>query len=535
MALSAHLFLKEFSTNRWLTTSGAVLYALSPVAISTINAGRLSTLIILLLLPLLAIAARGWFKIEEFSWRRVFALSLLVSILFAFSPLIFILGIALTGFSIYRDYIDSNSGINVALFNARLYRRIALTFTPLLICAPWSFELIINPNRFLMDSGFLLQGGGPNLAFLGNPGGPGSLPWYLISPLTLVLAISLFSSTRARFIAEIGFVSLLISIFFSAISFKGNGTNIATQMYPGTLMVITTMTAIAAAIAVSDKLRERLKETHVNIRHISAAVMLFATATYALSSTLWVVTTAGSAPLQSGREIVLPPFLAVEKDAKTMVIRPRTVGEDVSLNFYLARGGDALLGDPDLAPPNREQITNAVVELADGSGLTASTTFALNGIKYLFLKNPTDENLVRIVDGLGGFTRASSTNAGIVWKISVNTGTVLFTNLAGKTSVLPVSQSEFEATVPEPGTLTLTENYAQGWRAMQEGQRLNRNRSVDNLPVFEVTQPGPVTFLYDGSLRRALVSLQTIIFITVIVLALPAGRRRREIEDSELA
>jgi hypothetical protein len=263
--------------------------------------------------------------------------------------------------------------------------------------------------------------------------------------------------------------------------------------------------------------------------------LLFATATYALSSTLWVATTAGSAPLQSGREIVLPPFLAVEKDAKTMVIRPRTVGEDVSLNFYLARGGDARIGDPDIAPPNREQITNAVLELADGSGLTSSSTFALNGIKYLFLKNPTDENLVRIIDGLGGFTRASSTNAGIVWKISANTGTVRFTNLAGKTTVLPVSQNEFEVTVPEPGTLTLTENYAQGWRAMQEGQRLNRNRSVDNLPVFEVLQPGPVTFLYDGTLRRALVSLELIIFITVVVLALPAGRRLREIEDSELA
>ena len=121
-------------------------------------------------MPLLVISARGWFEIEEFSWRRVFALSLLVSILFAFSPLIFILGIGLTGFSIYRDYIASNSGINIVLFNARLYRRLALTFTPILICAPWSFELIIHPSRFLMDSGFLLQGSGPNFALLGNPG-----------------------------------------------------------------------------------------------------------------------------------------------------------------------------------------------------------------------------------------------------------------------------------------------------------------------------------------------------------------------------
>jgi hypothetical protein len=70
---------------------------------------------------------------------------------------------------------------------------------------------------------------------------------------------------------------------------------------------------------------------------------------------------------------------------------------------------------------------------------------------------------------------------------------------------------------------------------MQEGQRLDRNRSVDNLPTFEIKTPGTVTFLYDGSLRRALVSLEVIILITVVVLALPAGRRRREIEDSELA
>jgi hypothetical protein len=535
LALSAHSFLKEFSANRWLTASGAVLYALSPISISTINSGRLSTLIILLLLPILVILARGWFEIEEFTWRRIFALSLLISILFAFSPFIFILGLALTGFSIYRDYIVSSSGVNISLFNARLHRRIALVITPLLICSPWSFELIFNPHRLFMDSGFFLQGGGPNLALFANPGGPGALPWYLISPVTLVLAISLFSSTRARFIAEIGFISLLLSMIYSSLSITGNGTSVPTRLYPGTLLVITTITAIASGIAVLDKLRERLKATHVNIRHISAAILLLATATYAVSSTLWVITNTGSAPLQSGREIVLPPFLAVEKDAKTLVIRPRTVGEDVTLNFYLARGKDASLGDPDMAPQNREQINNAVRDLADGSGLTASTTFAVHGIKYLFLKNPVDENLVRIIDGLGGFTRASSTNAGIVWKIAGNTGKVLFTDVLGKISVLPVSQSDFEVNVPEIGTLTLTENYAQGWRAMQEGQRLERNRSVDNLPIFEVNTPGLVTFLYDGSLRRAFISLQVIIFITVIVLALPAGRRRREIEDAELA
>lgn len=534
-ALSAHHLLKHFSDNRWLTASGAVLYAISPVSISAINSGRLSTLVILVLLPLLVISARNWFEIEKMSWRRIFALSLPLATLIAFSPLVFLIGLALTGYSIFRDYAESSAGVNIDLFNDRLYRRITLVVTPFLLCAPWIFELILQPHRLLMDAGFLIQGGGPNLALFGNPGGPGSLPWYLISPLSSVLAFSLFSSTRARIIAEFGFISLLLAIIFSAISLTGNGTSIATRLYPGTFLAITTMCAISAGVTVLDKLRERLISTHVNIRHISAAILLAATAIYALSSSVWIVSKAGQAPLQSGRDVVLPPFLAVERDAKTMVIRPRTVGDESSLNFYLARGGDATLGDPDMAPKNREQLTTAVREIADGSGLTASNTFAIHGIKYLFLKNPVDENLVRIIDGLGGFTRASSTSAGIVWKISGSTGQVFFANHSGKNSVLPVSQYGFEVSVPEPGTLTLTENYASGWRAMQEGQRLVRIRSVDNLPTFEVPKAGPVTFLYDGSVRRAWVSLQTVILISVIVLALPAGRRRREIEDSELS
>ena len=70
---------------------------------------------------------------------------------------------------------------------------------------------------------------------------------------------------------------------------------------------------------------------------------------------------------------------------------------------------------------------------------------------------------------------------------------------------------------------------------MQDGQRLERTISVDGMPVFTVEKPGSVTLLYDGTLRRAWVSLQIIVVVTVLVMALPAGRRRREIEDAVLA
>ena len=533
LAGSGYRLFRRLSDNRWLTVGASLLYAVSPVAISAINSGRLSTLISLTLLPFLIISTQGIFSIELFTWRRIFGISLLSAVLVAFSPIFLIIGLLFHCFAIFRDYSASDRGVNVDLFNQRLLRRAITVFTPFLICAPWSFELLVHPKRFFIDSGFLIAGGGPNLALLGNPGGPGSLPLYIVSPITLVLGIALFSSTKARFVAELGFISLLGAISLSTISLTGNGTAIATPLYAGSLLAITTLSALCAAVIMLDKLRERLITTNINFRHISAATLLIVTALYTVTSISWVATSGANSPLQSGKEVVLPPFLAIETDAKTLVIRPSVTGETSSLNYYLARGGDVMLAQPDMAPMDREQISTAVQELADGSGLTASTTFAVHGIKYLFLKSPVDENVVRVIDGVGGFSRASSTNAGIVWKISESTGKVLFTDSAGKTYVIPIGKLGISVT--EPGELTVTENFSRGWRAMQNGSRLERKRSVDSMPVFTVKEPGLITLMYDGTSRRAWVSFQLIILVTVIVLALPAGRRRREIDDSELA
>ena len=533
IAGSGYLLLRRLSNNRWLTVCASLLYAISPVAISAINSGRLSTVMVLILLPLFISAARGIFEPDQLTWRRIYGLTLLGSVLLAFSPILLIVSLLVNIYAVYRDYSASERGVNSELFNKRLYRRLVLLITPVLICAPWSFELLVEPKRFFIDSGFLLSGSGPNFALLGNPGGPGSLPIYIVSPLTLVLGISLFSSTKARFVAELGFISLLAAIVISSISITGNGTSIPTPIYVGSLLTITTITAISAAVIMLDKLRERLIATNINFRHISAGFLLVITALYTVASISWMVGSGANSPLQTGKSVVLPPFLAIEGDAKTLVIRPRATGEELSLNYYLARGGDATLAQPDMAPANRVQISAAVQELADGTGLTASTTFAVHGIKYLFLKSPVDENFARVIDGLGGFSRASSTNAGIVWKISVNTGAILFTDTSGKTSV--IQQGKIGITVNEPGELTLTENYSRGWRAMQDGARLERKVSVDGLPVFKVAEPGQVTLMYDGTSRRAWISFQTIVLVLVVVLALPAGRRRREIEDAELA
>lgn len=65
--------------------------------------------------------------------------------------------------------------------------------------------------------------------------------------------------------------------------------------------------------------------------------------------------------------------------------------------------------------------------------------------------------------------------------------------------------------------------------------RLERSQSDFGLPTFKVFEAGEIVFLHDGTIRRAWLSLFLITLVTTIVMALPAGRRRRELSDREVS
>jgi hypothetical protein len=173
--------------------------------------------------------------------------------------------------------------------------------------------------------------------------------------------------------------------------------------------------------------------------------------------------------------------------------------------------------------------------LADGSGLTTSKTFADFGIKYLFAKNPIDKDVVRTIDALGGFARSSATADGIVWKVSEPTGRLVFTNIKGEVTLLASGGIGVTTNVPGPGVITLTENYDLGWQILQNGLKLERSENEAGLPQFKVLEAGEFTLIHDGTLRRGALSLQFIAWVVLIILALPAGRRKREISEMELS
>jgi GT2 family glycosyltransferase len=533
--LSMHHLLKKVSENRFLTAIAALLYSISPVAISAVNSGRIGLIILMVITPFLIERSFQWRTIETFSVRAMAALSLALAFTFAFAPALLLVLIGLSVAAVVKDFDSFRIDQDQKVLNARLARRAAFIFLPILLTLPWSFELITSPRGLLLDIGLLSSGGGPNLAFLANPGGAGSLPWWLISPITFILLVALFSVTRARQIAAIGGSLIVVGTLFSTFSLAGKGTGTSSALYAGVFIALATLAATYSAVVILDSVREKLISSQLNYRHLAASSLVIASVLYGVGASSWIVSKAPQAPLQSAQGEVLPPFLAIESQSKTLVIRERVIESVPSLNYYIARGGDVSLGEADVVPREVPEIELAVTGLADGSGISSSKVLGSFGITYVFLKAPSQGTLVQTIDGLGGFIRASSTDAGIVWKVAGATGNLVLTDVSGKSVQLKPTDTPDEYLVPGPGVVTLTQSYSRSWYLVQDGKRLTRIQSELSLPQFSVDAAGPVLLIYDGSVRRGWISLHFIILLTVLIFAAPSGRRKREISDRELS
>jgi len=233
-----------------------MLYAISPVAIASVNTGRLGTLAMLIILPWIVASISSLNNFERISWRRIFGVALLISIATSFTLMVWLALLVVTVVGIGLDIRLFISDLNQELFDQKLKRRLALLITPLIVTAPWSLVAIIDPLRFLYEPGILLSGGGPNLAFIGNPGGPGALPWWAISPLTLVLIVAYFASTQMRRVASMGIIFLLLSVVLSSLSITGNGTITPTQLWVGVFLAVATLAAVTVGTIILNDLRD---------------------------------------------------------------------------------------------------------------------------------------------------------------------------------------------------------------------------------------------------------------------------------------
>ena len=535
MMFTASKLLKRLTGNTWISIPAAFLYAVSPVAIAAVSTGHIATVLFMILAPFVALLLRDIEKIESFTWRKIAGVSLLLAVLYGFSLMIFVIGLAAGLISTLSDYEKHAQEANAPLYSLRLQKRAALIFVPFVMNVPYSLETIMHPSRLLVEPGLLISGGGPIHALLGNPGGANSLPIWLVSPILLVLIVSLFSSTHARRIAEYGVGALVIAVVISSLSISTHGNEASSKVWPGPVLVLVTLAAVAAGTVLLDRLRETLVLSHIHYRHILSALLLFTTFVYSVLAIGWSVSKGADSLVQANRATVMPAFLSVEKDVKILVLREVGSENDKKIQYYLSRGKDISLGEPDVAPTLTVAIADAARGLIDGSGVTSSSTLSDFGVKYLYVKAPFKREIIRSIDGLGGFSRTSATSLGVVWKVTAPASRLMFVGADGVRKELEAGEVGARTFVPSAGTLILTETYNRSWQVLENGYRLDRNKNEQGLPTFTVTEPGEISLIHDGTIRRGWLSLQLIFFVIVLVMALPAGRRKSDISEKELA
>ena len=515
---------------------GAGIYVASPVLWATINQGRIGTLLVLQLGPTLLSLSPFAKVAEHFTWRRTFAISLLAGVIGAFSPLLLgiwlivqltLLGILLWG---KRAAIKSLGFMNF-LFSEELdgaKRRLALAITPWLLTFPWSASLFIHPTQFLLEPGIPLASGSRLSALFFNPGGVSAPPLWIISPMILLLLLALVVSTIRNY-ALVASAALGAAVFLGQLVIPGHGSR--DQVWVGSLTAIAMALLLSPTLKFAQEYLPTLPSRRLGWRHAGWGAIALAIGFNLIAMPLWAVTGGASSLISAKPSSHIPAFVSALEQTPT---RPKTIvlrSTPSETTYFVTRGSELLLGDADVAIAVPDAIGIAMNQLASGSGLTSARVLGLYGIQYLYLENPAPTSLIREIDGIGGFARMSATTDGTVWRIVGSSPRILFSAPLGGRTAIESQDVSAVANIPSAGTISLAEKYDQSWRLLLDGRPIPLQRSSSGLPLFTLPQAGQITLSYDGTLHRALLSLQLITLIFSIVMALPAGRRRRDLRN----
>lgn len=535
--IGAYLLAKKFTDLPYLALGAALLYSFAPLGVAGINSGRLGTVVLFVIGPWLVRALLGLEVLESLNWRRVWWLALLLTIVFAFSPLTFVAIVIWQFILTVLDVFAFNakpSRLSKESFDARNSRRLAIVASPMLVTVPWSLELVIHPSRILLDPGLPIAGGDVLSIIIANPGGIGSPPIGIIPSIVFISVIALFVSKTSR-LGEVALLFIGFAAILGSRQVAGHGQLIPEPLWVGSLLVIPTLAAVIAAVVMVDQYLPEISESALDYRHLLLGSTALLSVLSILGSLIWWIGSATSAPLQTRKSSALPAFLSAEAQTtdrfKTLVIRSSAT----ETKFFIARDRDLQLGEPDVMTGLSPVVNRAIIDLVTGAGIDSSQIMAEFGIKYVFLARPFNKDLVRTIDGVGGFTRASRTSEGITWKVAGALAHISFLSQDGTYLSIPSGPVGASGVLPSSGTVIVTEKFDSRWKLLLEGRSIEAQEIDSGVLRFVVPTGGEFIIYHDGTARRGWVSLQFIAITTLVVLALPARRRRSEMTPEELA
>jgi GT2 family glycosyltransferase len=540
------------SARIWLAAS----YALLPVAMGAVAAGRIGTLVAVVLLPLIGIAAGRMLSGQpRLARRAAWAAGLLIAVAAAFVPLIWPAAvIAAVGLIAAWSWLGRATAINAGI----------VAVVPAIVLLPWTFHLLTSPSAFFLEAGITRPGLAsaglrPESVLLLSPGGPGLPPAWVTAGLVLPALAALLARRRMPLVCAgwaIALGGLVAGLVVSRVRVTVPGGT-AVSAWPGTATAIAAAGLLLAAAPLIEAAGLALRRSPDRSAEPSGdrsaepsgdrragrpfpaswralAVIGFAVAASApvLAAGYWLG--AGvRGPVAAARPQILPPFVASASSgptrARTLVLRP----DGAALSYTVLRDTDPVLGEPELteASPATRALAGVVAALgaaAGGDGGDAAQALSQFDIGYVLLPAPVDGELARQLDGAAGLVRLTTAPAYDLWQVAGTVARASVITGDGTAVAVPSGLIGANATVPAStsGTLVLAEA-AGGWSATLDGRPLAKvAKPVDGWAQgFVLPAGGGRLVITRNELARNLsLAAEAAAVLVVFVLALPGTR-----------
>jgi GT2 family glycosyltransferase len=536
--------LAAFFAARRITTSVPVrvwagaAYALLPVGMGAVAAGRLGTAVVFTLIPLIGVlAARIFTQPRRRAKRAAWATGLLVAIAAAFVPLVWLVAaLAAAGGALAVG--RNRRGILIDL-------GIVVVVPPVLLM-PWTLQIISHPALAFLEAGQQVPGlasvhlSARSLLLL-SPGGPGLPPYWVTAGLALA-ALAALLLTRQRTLVTAGWSIALLGLAISVVASRvlvtpaGGGPTI--PAWPGIALAVAAAGLLLAATVAGGSLPDHLAggKWH-GARGLGVGLLaLLACSAPLLGAGFWLATgVRGPVGVSAGP--VLPAFVSVSSNTG-MRLRTLVLGsEHGTLTYTVLRGADPLVGATELTEPPAAQraLDTAVATLVASHGGDAQDqggAMAAFDIGYVLLPAPVDGGLARVLDGVPTLRPVSKTSAFQLWRVAETTARVRVIQPNG--TVVPVAAGPVAvsgAAAPTTGgTLVLAEPVG-GWTATLDGRPLAPLAA----PVGGWAQGfhlppggGRLDVTHNQAGRDLILALEAAAVLAVAALGLPGARSAAE-------
>ena len=531
----------------------AATYALLPVAMGAVAAGRIGTAVAFVLLPLIGIAAGRMLTGPPRRARRAaWAAGLLTAVAAAFVPLVWpitiLAAVGLAAAWALKPRLGRATAINAAI----------VAVVPAAVLVPWTFHLVTSPSAFFLDAGIERPGLAaalrPESVLLLRPGGPGLPPAWVTAGLLLPAFGALLARRRLPLVYAgwaIALGGLAAALVVSRVQVRPPGGT-AVSAWPGVAIALAAAGLLLAAVPLieaaaaaagldQDAAAGRTEDAAAGRTKDAAACRLAALACLAVAASAPVLAAgywlaAGvRGPVAAAGPQILPPFVASSSSGpgqpRTLVLRPA----GAALSYTVLREGDPVLGEPEL--PGSSSATRAldgvVASLgaaAGGDGGDPGAALSQFDVGYVLLPAPVDQALAHQLDGSAGLVRLTTAPAYDLWQVAGIVARARVVGAGGAVVPVPAGPVGVNTVVPPrtSGTLVLAEP-AGGWSATLNGRPLARlAQPVDGWAQgFVLPVGGGHLVITRNELARDLsLAAEAAAVLVVFALALPGTRSR---------